>query len=207
MATNKTELNLIICEYLKEELQVKGHSWKPKLRVDQSELVLRENRRQNVIEHLVVLSRSARRAYKVQLGRMCSELNDRLDDLGSLDYESFKTLADELFRDEIKWSHVICLLVFATELILTELESNPSRQLIENVHFFLFTYLSAHLLVWINEQGAWDGLLAYSNQHSLDDESLLNKIAAIWSNHSAKIGTVSLAGIVLVYCIFIFRKK
>lgn len=208
-ATTKTELNLIICEYLKAELQVNGHSWKPKLEIDQSELILSENRRQNVVECLIVLSRSVRRAYRTQLDRMCSELTAKLDDLTSLDYESFKTLADELFRDEIKWSHLVCLLVFATELILAELQSNPSRELIENVHYFLCTYLNQQrLLTWINEQRAWHGVLAYSNQHSLDDEGLLNKITAIWSNKSVKFGTtVSLISVLIIYCVFILRKK
>ena len=206
-ATTKTEVSLVIAEYLKEELQVKGHSWQSKNRINQSELILSEHRRQNVVECLIVLSRSIRRVHKAQLGRMCSKLKARLDDLTRLNYESFKTLADKLFVGEVKWSHVICLLVFAGELILTELNSNPSRELIENIHRFLCTYLNTHLLSWINEQGAWNGLLAYSNQHSLDDESLLNRIAAIWSNKSAKIGTISLVGIVLVCCIFVLKRN
>lgn len=206
-ATSKTEINWIISEYLKRELQVKGHTWQPKNRIDRNELILSDGRRENVVECLIVLSRLVRKAYKAQLARVCTELDSKLDDLTRLDYESFKTLADELFDDEVKWSHVICLLVFATELILITLNDNPSRELIENVFYFLCTYLNAHLLSWINEHGAWDGLLAYSNSHSLDDESVLNKFTAIWSNKSVKIGTISLVSVLLLYCIFILRKK
>lgn len=206
-ATNEAEVNWIISEYLRRELQVQGHTWQPKNRIDQSELVLNENRRQNLVECLHVLSQSVQRAYRTQITQLCSKLNSQLDDLTRLDYDSFKTLADELFRDEVKWSQVICLLVFGAELILATLNDNPSRQLIENIYLFLCTYLNAHLLCWINEHGAWDGLLAYSNVHSLDDDSLLSKFTAVWSNKSVQIGTLGLVSVLLVYCIFILRKK
>lgn len=207
--TNKTELNLIISEYLRAELMSKGHNWELRDKnLDQTELILSDSRRKNVVHCLCILSHLMKKTFKVQLKQMCLKLESEIDDLTNLDYELFESLANELFSERIRWSHLISLLVFATELILITINENPSRDFIDNIHFYLCTYLNNHLLQWINDNQAWQGLISYCNQESLSSDSLVDKILSKihWSNRSVRIGTISFLSIVLVYCFLRFKK-
>ena len=209
--TNRTELELIISEYLRQELLAKGHRWQsPVTTTNSNQLILDENSRRIVIDCLRVLSHQIRTTFKVQLNQMCSRLSSEIDDLAYLDYESFKCVANELFSDRAKWTHLICLLVFASELILSTIDDNPSRQSIDNVYLHLITYLNDDdkLLSWINDHDGWQGLIRYCNQHDLDDESLINKLLRKWFNNKIiKYGSISLLGVALVYCVLVIRNK
>lgn len=211
--TNKTEIKLIISEYLKEELQLKGHRWQSNNQINSNQdvLILSTSKRKSVVSCLNALSQSMRTNFRLQLQQMCSKLDNEVDDLVNLDYESFQDIANELFSQGIKWSNIICLLVFGSELILSTIDSNPSRDLIENICTYLSTYINDHLLNWINDHQAWQGFLTYSNQFNTNEtviDGILKKIN--WhDNKYLRLGTaISLGGIgIFLVCVLISKSK
>ena len=199
--TTKKEMNLILSEYLKEELLVTGHFWRLNLK-DQNldELILDKNRRNYVIYCLGVLSKSIRKVLNLQIKEMCLRLTSELHEL--INYESFKLIADQLLKNQIKWNHIIILLVFAVELIVAEINENPSRQFIDSIYFYLCTYFNNYLLNWINDNQAFEGLISYAN--TLDEDSFLDG----WSmNFIIKFATISIVSLLLIACILIVKNK
>ena len=208
--TNRTEVGLIISEYLKEELQAKGHHWQP---TDQSrntnDLILNSAKRRNVVNCLCTLSQSMRAAFSEQLRQMCAKLDNEVADLATLDYESFQDVANELFSQGIKWGHIICLLVFGSELILSTIDESPSRALIENIAQYLSNYINANLLTWINDHEAWSGLISYCNQHSAPSECTVDGLFKKINWHDSKLlkfgAAIGVVGILV--CVLISKSK
>jgi len=213
--TNKSEIDLIICEYLREELLLKGHHWQTNRLVrNTNELILNSNGRRNVINCLCTLSQSMRTTFSEQLSQMCAKLDNEVADLTTLDYESFQDVANELFSQGIKWGHIVCLLVFGSELILTTINDNPSRELIDNISQFLCTYLNDNLLNWINDHAGWQGLINYCNENNVDTgegstvvDGIMRKIHNWHENKYLRLGAaISVVGIILG-CVLISAKK
>lgn len=212
--TTETEVDLIICEYLREELLVKGHHWQARpasVERNQHDLILNATKRTNVINCLCSLSQSMRTTFSEQLSQMCAKLDSEVADLVTLDYESFRDVANELFSQGIKWGHIICLLVFGSELILSTINENPSRELIDNVSHYLSTYINDHLLIWINDHDGWQGLISYQHNIQTDGEctvdGILKKIAHWHENKYLKLGVaISVVGIILG-CVLVSTKK
>ena len=208
--TNRTEVALIISEYLKEELQTKGHHWQPtNQNQNTNDLILNSAKRRNVVNCLCTLSQSMRASFSEQLRQMCAKLDNEVADLTALDYESFQDVANELFSQGIMWGHIICLLVFGSELILSTIDENPSRALIENIAQYLSNYINANLLTWINDHEAWNGLIIYSNQHSAPFESTVDGLFKKFSWHDSKFLKVGAAiGVVgILVCVLISKSK
>lgn len=75
-------------------------------------------------------------------------------------YDTFKVLADELFKNGAKWTHIVTLLVFGSECATKILNSKNSRK---NNNDSIFTlcdlttkYIDENLRHWISEQeGGW----------------------------------------------------
>ena len=209
--TNKTEISLIISEYLKEELLLKGHHWQltNQNRLNQAELVLSSTKRKNVINCLCILSQSMRTTFSEQLRQMCSKLDSEVADLTTLDYESFQDVAHELFSQGIKWGHIGILLVFATELILSTIDDNPSRQFIDNIYFYLCTYFNNYLLIWINNHEAFDGLISYCNQHNTSEttvDGFLKKFNWMHDYKFLKLGA-AISVVSILVCVLIAKSK
>lgn len=209
--TNKTETKLIISEYLKEELLLKGHRWQSNNQINsnQDDLILSISKRKSVVNSLNALSQSMRTNFRLQLQQMCSKLDNEVDDLVNLDYESFQDIANELFSQGIKWSNIICLLVFASELILSTIDSNPSRDLIDNISAYLSTYINDNLLTWINDHQAWQGLLTYSNQFNTNEtvvDGILKRIN--WhDNKYLRLGTAIGLGGIGIFLVYVLASK
>lgn len=163
--TNRTEIHLIVYEYLREELKSKGFHW-PLERpdVDESETALSSKQRRQVVEALCKLSHSISTSFNDSLNKMCLTIETEMtvSNLVELDYESFKAVADELFSQGYKWIHLICLLVFSTKLIIFKINDSRSAELVQNVCNYLTAYLSQLALVsWMNDNRAWQGLLEF----------------------------------------------
>lgn len=161
--TNRSDLSLILFEYLKEELNSKGFHWSlesPEI----NEPVLDSKKRKQVVEALCKLSHSISTSFNDNLREMCLniEANMNVSNLVELDYPSFKAVADELFSQGYKWIHLVCLLVFSTKLIIFKIQDSRSAELTANVLNYLTLYISRPQFIdWMNEQKAWQGLLEY----------------------------------------------
>lgn len=215
MKTNRTEINLIVYEYLKEELKNKGLQWpldnKPNL--NENELNLSSKKRKQIIDVLSNLSHSISTTFNDNLNQMClnieANLNENLSNLVELDYESFREVADELFSDGFKWVHIICLLLFSTKLIIFKINDCRIAEFTMNICNYLTMFLSQHLLTWINDHGAWTGLLEYFDNinYGSKPNSITNKLS--WSSTSLNKfdATIGFLGFALGFGIFLFNKN
>lgn len=214
--TNRAEINLIVYEYLREELKSKGFHWPLESpAVDESETLLSANQRRQVVEALCKLSHSISTSFNDSLNKMCLTIESEMtvSNLVELDYESFKAVADELFSQGYKWIHLICLLVFATKLIIFKINDSRSVELVRNVCVYLTDYLSQLSLVsWMNENRGWHGLLDYFESLSgstktmnSTSDSIASKLPAL----SKKLKfdcTIGFLGFAL-FGIFLFNKN
>ena len=206
--TNRSEIRLIIYEYLAEELKSKGFNWTlDQLDLNENEIALNLRKRKQIVDALCKLSYSIRTTFNDNLNQMClmveNKMNDNKSNLIDLDYESFKSVADELFSFECKWSHLICLLLFSTKLIIFKINDNRCAELTKNICDYLTNYLSKNLLNWINSQKAWIGLLEYYDSLNYDCKSNLNnKFKSSKFKFDATIGFLGFA----LFGIFLFNK-
>lgn len=209
--TNRSEVDLIISEYLKDELQARGHHWQPTnpARNHANEPILNSSKRRNVVNCLCTLSQSMRAAFSEQLRQMCAKLDNEVADLATLDYESFQDVANELFSQGIKWGHIVCLLVFGSELILSTIDENPSRALIENIAQYLSNYINTNLLTWINDHEAWSGLTAYCNQHTAPSDCTVDGPFKKLSWHDSRLLKIGAAiGVVgILVCVLVSKSS
>lgn len=188
LKTNRTEINWIIYEYLREELKSKGLDHWPldKLEFNENELNLSVIKRKQVIKTLCKLSHSICTSFNDNLNQMClniqNYMNENLSNLVELDYESFKSVADELFSDKIKWIHIIILLLFSTKLILFKLNDSKSSELTKNICQYLSIYINDNLLNWINDHQGWHGFLIeyFDEDHATKTNSITSKLS--WSS-------------------------
>lgn len=86
----------------------------------------------------------------------------------SLDYGSFKVIADEMFTEGYQWSHVVMLMLFGSELafelgVSGEFHQN-NESFVNQVNEWLIRYFtsSSSLKQWIASHGKWNGLIEYA---------------------------------------------
>lgn len=200
---NHNEIEFLISEYLREELLSKGYNWKLNKNLDKL-VSINLTKRKKIVYCIRTLSELARSNFKDQFQQMCSKLNN----LENLNYELFKNLADELFKNKYNWSNIIFLLIFSLELILTTIDEFPSRTQIDNIHYFISKYLSDNLLNFMNENNGWEGLIEYCNQNNLDEtfiEKLSRQINFIINNQIVRLSFLTILGYLIFY--FVIKKK
>ncbi|XP_076431357.1 apoptosis regulator BAX isoform X2 [Peromyscus maniculatus bairdii] len=75
--------------------------------------------------------------------------------------EVFFRVASEMFADgNFNWGRVVALFYFASKLVLKAL-CTKVPELIRTIMGWTLDFLRERLLVWIQDQGGWDGLLSY----------------------------------------------
>ncbi|XP_028714999.1 apoptosis regulator BAX isoform X1 [Peromyscus leucopus] len=75
--------------------------------------------------------------------------------------EVFFRVAAEMFADgNFNWGRVVALFYFASKLVLKAL-CTKVPELIRTIMGWTLDFLRERLLVWIQDQGGWDGLLSY----------------------------------------------
>lgn len=178
LKTNRKEINLIVHEYMKEELTSKGIKWMlDEVKSDSqsiNEKELDSNKRRQIIQILSKLTKSICTEFSDNLNSMCinleNHLNENSSNLIELDYPSFKSVADELFSHGFKWSHIVCLFAWCFKLILFKINDNHYREFAKNICDYLTSFLSQNLLEWINQHGSWLGLMDEYYEHFSDSK-------------------------------------
>ncbi|ERE71140.1 trans-1,2-dihydrobenzene-1,2-diol dehydrogenase-like protein [Cricetulus griseus] len=75
--------------------------------------------------------------------------------------EVFFRVAADMFADgNFNWGRVVALFYFASKLVLKAL-CTKVPELIRTIMGWTLDFLRERLLVWIQDQGGWDGLLSY----------------------------------------------
>ena len=153
--TRSPSVEMIVYEFISSRLKEKGfNGWSPSTDI-RSNTVLSQVEGDRVqaslrrlTEELVSLS-----------GDQIKEMSDRLATavpFSTIDYTSFEATAAELFADGIRWSHILTLLVFASELAYSHGVTGGSPDFITNVADWCSQYISSPpLLSWINDHGGW----------------------------------------------------
>lgn len=185
LKTNKTEINLIVYEYLKEELRSKGFNLPIELEFNENEITLSPNKLKQIIEILCKLTHSICKTFNDNLNQMCINIEHKMiensSNLIELEYSAFKHVADELFSHGYKWLHIICLFIFSFKLIIFKINDKRLPELTKNICDYLTMYLSQNLLLeWINQNNGWSGLIE-SEKNFFE-----SKTNSIQSNNNSK---------------------
>lgn len=118
-------------------------------------------------------------------GNVCNHL----DVNANTDYEQFKYLGDELFRDSedgqpgVSWGRIAALIVFTGRLAL-HCATHDKEDMVPVVIGWTTKYLDNNLDNWIAEHAGWDGFVEFFNKDKAgkrvqDKKSLLVTSAAI----------------------------
>lgn len=150
-------IELYMMSYLKQKaLEFKG-KYKPA-----SEYV-NEDHTPSIEKALFHISEDLRdfisEAHNEQFEQMMESINDN-----NLDYDDFKTLADELFSEGISWIKIVTFLVFGGELASKALINGQDEKFVHN-HIIdsLSKYVDENLLQWIREQeNGWMNVCSFA---------------------------------------------
>lgn len=101
-------------------------------------------------------------------GAAIREMSSRAVTQNTLDYASFRVIADEMFTEGFQWPLVVMLLLFGSELAYVLAVGSETRQsnenLVNQVNEWLIRYLCSNqnLKQWILSHGRWNGLVQYT---------------------------------------------
>lgn len=156
MSSSKSpSVEIIVYEFISSRLKEKGfNDWTPS----------------SEIKHNTILSQAQRDRVQASLRRLADELislsGDQIREMSerfatsipfsTIDYQAFEGAASELFADGIRWSHILTLLVFASELAFSQGVAGGTPSFINNVAAWCTQYISTPtLLSWIDDHGGW----------------------------------------------------
>ena len=108
-----------------------------------------------MIEHLVnkITNRFADER-KEQLEEICFELQISSENL----QETFQTISDEMFRNNINWSRIVSFIAFSGALTLYCAEHNMQSR-VPDVLRWIEDFVVERLSMWISSNGGWTGLV------------------------------------------------
>lgn len=86
-------------------------------------------------------------------------------------YEAFKAISDELFSQDISWSHIVTFLVYSAELTNKVLELPPQNdkdktfKMVSQIIKSICRYFDDKLLQWVeNQETGWLDVVEYEKQ-------------------------------------------
>ncbi|XP_013781657.1 apoptosis regulator Bcl-2-like [Limulus polyphemus] len=123
-----------------------------------------------------------------------AEIRSKLDITQSSLQTAFFGVINELFSEGIKWSNIITLFVFSGEMAVNCIEKGWHHH-VNNIAWWLTTYICDNLLGWVDDHGGWDGLVEYAEnreeQKSDSSWPVFKKICGV----AAGIGALTLGAI------------
>lgn len=132
---------------------------------------------------------------------LTSTMNGSLPPTSFIDYSSFEKVSRQLFQSDIRWSHILTLLVFASELanerttasngsngteskesdavdgqVPDVVDGSKSVDFITHISDWLIRYLSTPTIVnWINDHDGWMGIVKYEEGRNANNEEGKNE--------------------------------
>lgn len=157
--TDAVDVRVIVSDFLRSQLSEKGFEWNlpngtaPSLA---SRTSLTNSRRSKINNALCALSNEYLQLYEASFIEKCEMCNIS----PTTPVSTYSVVFDELFAEGIKWNHIITLMVFGSQLALTSVERGHPV-LVGDIHELISSYISSHLLGWINDHGGWVGFLLF----------------------------------------------
>uniref|UniRef100_A0A3Q1LRT3 Apoptosis regulator Bcl-2 family BH4 domain-containing protein n=1 Tax=Bos taurus TaxID=9913 RepID=A0A3Q1LRT3_BOVIN len=99
--------------------------------------------------------REASNEFKLRYQQTFSDLMSQLRITPGTACQSFEQVINELFRDRVKWGHVVAFFSFSGTLCMKSIDKEI-HVLVSQVTTSTATYLNNHLKPWIQENGGWD---------------------------------------------------
>lgn len=153
----RSEVTHIITNFMRQRLSKRGLQWSsPAASAVRPELL-------PAIQSLNLIADSMLAQNEVSI----REMSTRAVNQNILDYQSFEVIANEMFVNGCQWSHIVMLLLFASELAFTlAVSASPQEQdsQVSQVNDWLIRYFSGNQSVkqWVTSQGRWSGLAEYA---------------------------------------------
>lgn len=176
------EAKMVINQYFKLVFKQKiDLTWTPRneLEINREEtnsLTNRQNsikkiKRKRICEHLIQLSNDLLQKFGENIDEMCEKLSNSLSsydhsvtDFTLIGNQSFKSIANELFADGIKWAHILTLFVFTYDFSVYYYRKNLYH-LIDEIVDWLISYVITNLLLWIVNHGGWVNRLSLNRSN------------------------------------------
>lgn len=155
-SSKSPSVEVIVYEFISLRLKEKGyHGWSVPSDI-RSNPVLSQIERDRVQGSLTKLTQEL---FEIaELGEQIKEMSSGFLAANPFDisYKCFESAVSELFAEGIRWSHILTLLVFASEIAHSRGVTQGVAGFINNVADWCTQYISSPaLLSWINDHGGW----------------------------------------------------
>lgn len=173
----------ILVEFMNTHLKQRGHEFLPPLPVPTS-----KNGHKNKQNQSSTTGNNSK-DYRKSLNEICQSLNEISNELHEFiskayndkfresidvinleepDYQALDTIADELFRQDITWFHILTFLHYGAELACKAIEGNDdsdeSYNMVYQIIDWMCKYIDKKLLKWIKKQdGGWMSINDYKD--------------------------------------------
>lgn len=201
---SQTEISTLVADFMFNRLKAHSYEWTPPTAKSASSIVT-----PRLSQTLQDLSE----AFMTQFGHRIQAMTESMpsggdvvdgasdvsssssDDL--IDYPVFKVVADELFSLGYEWSHILTLLVFASEIAYNRGVAKGHPEFVTCVHEYLVRYIttSPSLRSWIQGQNGWNGFMEYALQQS----NATDGSNAAGSKHFSSLGSGLMVGLGTVF--------
>jgi len=151
-------LNHVIVSYFKQRLASKGYDW------SSEEVVELPDNDVKVVDALISLSNKM----VSEFGPSITAMTEQAVAQEIVTYDGFVTIASEVFHIGIQWSHIVTLMVFASELAFIRGVRQGDVSYINFVSEWLTRYLSGNEAInsWLESHGGWHGVVYYDNPNA-----------------------------------------
>ncbi|KFM57241.1 Bcl-2-like protein 1, partial [Stegodyphus mimosarum] len=167
-----------VYQYLDHKVSENGIQWESSSRYQNQDAKI-----QKVGKALKCLADEFAAQFKQQFVDMCESLDVREETIKC----TVEGVANELFSEGVKWSRIVAFFVFGGELAV-HCAKQSMPQLIDNIAYSVAAYITEQLLPWINDNGGWEGLIAFNSKHQqTSDKGTVNGTGGFFSALTCKL--------------------
>ena len=124
--------------------------------------------------------REASNEFKLRYQQTFSDLMSQLRITPGTACQSFEQVINELFRDRVKWGHVVAFFSFSGTLCMKSIDKEI-HVLVSQVTTSTATYLNNHLKPWIQENGGWDTFVELYESNTTNESQKGQERFNCWS--------------------------
>jgi len=164
-----SQVNSVVNDFLVTQLRLRGHVWTPEARdeVDgvSSATTMNEVQRKRITDAITRINSFIE---EDQNGQIAYHADKAIEESGGdLQYRQFWSIAQEMFAEGTRWSLIITLLVFSSELAYKVGVVRGQAEFINEVSSMCTRFLttSPSVASWIQEHD-WEEMIALGNRQN-----------------------------------------